>query len=340
MEEQDMKRTAPEISIIVPVYKTELYLRRCVDSILAQTFRDFELILVDDGSPDGCPAICDDYAAQDPRVVVIHQENGGVSKARNTGLDRAQGKYIMFCDSDDIVSKRWCEHLYTRSIENDRYMPVCAYTGCAEEVGSERQLPIVADIRIAPQEYYRLNQAGIAGYIWNAIFIHSVLETKKICFREKKEKGDYNEDLLFTMQYIKNMQGIIYCGYADYGYLTREDSLSRGAAAPYLEKYLEKYMLWKDFLCYYGQAQKSDDLASTTLYHIIHALSREVAENRWMTPFFWQTVQRDLVTDILHEAVNHREDPRILRYIEGKQALRLWIRLKLGSLKAKRTKER
>ena len=86
----------PEVSIIVPVYKVEPYLRRCVDSILAQTFTDFELILVDDGSPDNCPAICDEYAERDSRVRVIHKENGGVSSARNAGMEAAVGGGI-FC---------------------------------------------------------------------------------------------------------------------------------------------------------------------------------------------------------------------------------------------------
>lgn len=93
----------PTISVIVPVYKAEKYIHRCVDSILAQTFTDFELILVDDGSPDNCPVICDEYAAKDCRVRVIHQENGGVSRARNMGLRCANGEYITFVDSDDYI---------------------------------------------------------------------------------------------------------------------------------------------------------------------------------------------------------------------------------------------
>ena len=93
----------PQISVIVPVYKVEQYLSACVDSILTQTFRDFELILVDDGSPDNCGAMCDAYAAQDPRVRVIHQQNGGLSAARNAALDIAAGEYVTFIDSDDIV---------------------------------------------------------------------------------------------------------------------------------------------------------------------------------------------------------------------------------------------
>lgn len=90
----------PEISLIVPVYKVEPYLRRCVDSVLGQTFTDFELILVDDGSPDGCPAICDEYAQKDSRVHVIHQENGGLSAARNAGISysfsKNESQYIAF----------------------------------------------------------------------------------------------------------------------------------------------------------------------------------------------------------------------------------------------------
>ena len=93
----------PELSVIVPVYNAEKYLHKCVDSILNQTFADFELLLVDDGSPDQCGTICDAYAAQDPRVKVIHKSNGGVSEARNVGLDKAQGNYISFIDPDDWV---------------------------------------------------------------------------------------------------------------------------------------------------------------------------------------------------------------------------------------------
>lgn len=102
----------PKISVIVPVYKVEPYLRRCVDSILAQTFTDFELILVDDGSPDGCPAICDEYAKMDNRVRVIHKVNGGLSDARNAGLDAAVGEFISFVDSDDFVSNEYLQKMF------------------------------------------------------------------------------------------------------------------------------------------------------------------------------------------------------------------------------------
>ena len=94
----------PAISIIIPVYRAEAYLHECIDSILSQGFNDFELILVDDGSPDGCPAICDEYSASDDKTTVIHKENGGTADARNTGIRIASGRYIMFVDCDDHLS--------------------------------------------------------------------------------------------------------------------------------------------------------------------------------------------------------------------------------------------
>ena len=105
------QKKSPEISIIVPVYKVEKYLNECIDSILAQTFTDFELILVDDGSPDNCPALCDAAAEKDSRVRVIHKINGGVSTARNAGLAAAQGNWIGFVDPDDFVDKTYYEKM-------------------------------------------------------------------------------------------------------------------------------------------------------------------------------------------------------------------------------------
>lgn len=108
-------RTGAKISVIVPVYKVEPYLRTCIDSILNQTFRAFELILIDDGSPDNCGAICDEYAAKDDRITVIHQENAGLSVARNTGLDwvfaNSCSEWITFVDSDDLLTSTALDHL-------------------------------------------------------------------------------------------------------------------------------------------------------------------------------------------------------------------------------------
>lgn len=119
------------ISVIVPVYKVEKYLHRCVDSILAQTFANFELILVDDGSPDNCGTICDEYAKLDKRIHVIHQENGGLSSARNTGIDWAfensDSKWLTFIDSDDWVHPQYLEVLLNSAEKNNMSISVCGY---------------------------------------------------------------------------------------------------------------------------------------------------------------------------------------------------------------------
>lgn len=117
----------PLISVIVPVYKVEAYLPACVDSILSQTFSDFELILVDDGSPDACGAMCDGYARENSRIHVIHQENGGLSAARNAGLDIAKGKYVTFVDSDDVIMRDYLRELYLAITKNDAEVACCKF---------------------------------------------------------------------------------------------------------------------------------------------------------------------------------------------------------------------
>jgi glycosyltransferase involved in cell wall biosynthesis len=109
----------PIISIIIPVYKVEKYLHRCLDSILAQTFIDFECILVDDGSPDNCPAICDEYAKKNNRITVIHKENTGVAAARDSGLSKASAEFVMYVDSDDWLEPNALELLYKKQRETD-----------------------------------------------------------------------------------------------------------------------------------------------------------------------------------------------------------------------------
>ena len=117
----------PKVSIIVPVYKAEKYLHRCIDSILSQSFTDWELILVDDGSPDSSGAICDEYAQKDARIQVIHKVNGGVSNARQSGMDIAKGEYVIHADPDDWVETNMLEELYGKAKEEDADMVICDF---------------------------------------------------------------------------------------------------------------------------------------------------------------------------------------------------------------------
>lgn len=169
----------PELSVIVPVYKVEPYLPKCVDSILMQTFRDFELILIDDGSPDNCGAICEQYAARDDRIKVIHQANAGVSAARNAGLNIASGDYIGFVDSDDWIEPEMYATMLAVAKEKQVDVVICGiqYT----DVDFVKQTPsLPTEGSYTTEDLLRAlfgmpNPLG--GGVWNKLFARTTLET-------------------------------------------------------------------------------------------------------------------------------------------------------------------
>ena len=137
------KRVA--VSVIVPIYKIERYLRQCIESILAQTFTDFELLLIDDGSPDECPTICDEYAKKDSRIHVFHKSNGGLTSARNYGLDNAKGEWIMHIDGDDWIEPTYIEELYNAAIKNKADIAICGFRFAFEDGRYIEEHPTVWD---------------------------------------------------------------------------------------------------------------------------------------------------------------------------------------------------
>ena len=141
------------ISIIIPVYKVEDYLSDCVESVLAQTYRNFELILVDDGSPDNCPQMCDDFATRDSRIRVIHKENGGLSSARNAGIDIARGEYLAFLDSDDLWSPLFLERLYRAIQETGGDFAVCLFQRFCGEAPKELPESIATEVLTQRQAF-------------------------------------------------------------------------------------------------------------------------------------------------------------------------------------------
>ena len=165
------------ISVIVPVYKVEEFLSRCVDSILCQSYTDFELILVDDGSPDSCGAMCDGYAEQDSRVHVIHQENGGLSAARNSGIDwvfaNSDSRWLAFVDSDDWVHPDFLKVLYETAEETLCRISVCGFFRTSGEDFPEQ--PYHAPMRIASGDYYCGDyQDGQTAVAWNKLYHRSL----------------------------------------------------------------------------------------------------------------------------------------------------------------------
>ena len=139
----------PLISVIVPIYKVEKYLTICVDSLLRQSYGNLEIILVDDGSPDECPAICDQYQNKDNRIKVIHKKNGGLSDARNAGLDIAQGEYVAFVDSDDFIDEDYICKLYDALQQNRASIAVCGIQIIDESNKVTEQICVTQDKKLS-----------------------------------------------------------------------------------------------------------------------------------------------------------------------------------------------
>lgn len=207
-----MDTNQPKISVIVPVYKAEVYLHRCVDSLLAQTFPDFEILLVDDGSPDRSGEICDEYARKDKRVRVFHKENGGVSSARQCGMDNARGEYTIHADPDDWVEADMLEELYKKAREEDADMVICDYY--EEKKGKTiyvKQQPSSLDHETVLRELFQ----QLHGSCWNKL-------VKRVCYKEFRVKFplelSYCEDLFVNSCLVLHNIKIAYLPKAFYHY--------------------------------------------------------------------------------------------------------------------------
>lgn len=216
-----------KISIIIPVFNSEKYLENCLSSILAQDFKDWECILVDDGSTDLSYKICVDWSEQDGRYVVIHQPNYGVSAARNRGIRSASGSYITFVDSDDVVSPRYLSALSEAILSDDADLAVCGMT--IECAGKPIEVKRTPDVK-----WFPLNSYHIAPF-WvlekNHLLFGPVGKLyKKHLFPNHHapfdEKIDYGEDLLFNLEYLQRTQSVAIVSEVLYHYRKRENSLS------------------------------------------------------------------------------------------------------------------
>ena len=216
-----MNEMTPKISVIVPVYKAEAYLHRCVDSLLAQTFTDFEILLVDDGSPDRSGEICDEYARKDTRVRVFHKENGGVSSARQCGMDNARGEYTIHADPDDWVEPEMLEELYKKAKEEDADMVICDfYEERKNKTIYVRQQPSALDHETVLCELFQ----QLHGSCWNKL-------VRRACYREFGVRFplelSYCEDLYVNTSLLSHKMNVIYLPKAFYHYdqYTNEESL-------------------------------------------------------------------------------------------------------------------
>jgi len=209
----------PLISVIVPIYNVEEYLNRCVESIVNQTYQNLEIILVDDGSPDNCPQMCDEWAGKDSRIKVIHKENGGLSDARNAGMKIATGDYISFIDSDDWIDRK------TFSLVMEKIIAAKAQIGAFNiiSVDSNSFTPDLSD------EYELLNSeqaientiddTGVKTVAWNKVYHKNVLQGLTF------PKGKLHEDEFFTFHALDKAEKIVYLHRQCYYYFQRPTSI-------------------------------------------------------------------------------------------------------------------
>lgn len=256
-----------EVSIIVPVYQVEKYIRQCVDSILAQTFTDFELILVDDGSRDKSGQICDEYAGMDERVKVIHKENGGAADTRNRGMDQAVGNYVMFVDSDDYIAPTMLECLYRNMLNENADIAACNYLYFFEH---DRKKDFATNVKsevLTGSEifYYRKNERnyGFWTVVWNKLMKRETVG--KVRFRS----GKYYEDEFWANEIYQMDIKIVTIPECLYYYRQHENSTMRQKK---IARSLDLIEAYQERIYIYLKEQKFSDQAYKVLVYSLEHL--------------------------------------------------------------------
>ena len=230
----------PIISIIVPIYNVGKYLPKCIESILNQTFKNFELILVNDGSTDNSGVVCDDYAKKDTRIKIIHKSNGGVSSARNAGLYVAKGEYIGFVDPDDYIDKNMYEKLYRLCIDNNSDIAICRFN---REINGKIQNKESTEEIIELNNMEAMNEL-FKGNLYRFSLCNKLFSKKcfnYVLFPEER----IHEDLSTTYKLFANSKKAVYINYCGYIYVRRENSI---LTSTYNEKRLQAFIAWDEII--------------------------------------------------------------------------------------------
>lgn len=244
-----------ELSIIIPVYKTEKYLRECVDSVLREAPQNSEIILVDDGSPDNCPQICDEYAEKDERVKVIHKKNAGVSAARNSAIEIAQGEKLFFLDSDDYVPKDYFKLLLSYSAD----LVISSYRAFYED-GTPDIYGAIKTIYYESLQSYLLDFykyfATAFNFPWGKLYKTSIIKEYNIRFNPSII---VSEDAIFNVEYYQHCKNIQMVSEAQLQYRQLPTSASRRFFPDLFQWYLTSYNIIKELLLKYGAFSKENE---------------------------------------------------------------------------------
>jgi len=230
------------VSVIVPVYKVEDYLRKCVDSILAQTYKNLEIILVDDGSPDNCGKICDEYALMDKRIKVIHKENGGLSDARNAGLDICTGEYIAFVDSDDWVDEDYIatfmKYAQPDTIVCCGYKRIYLKKSIPHRMLAVKEFSAVEAIKVQQEQEIAVSTGAsnvnpITNAVWNKLY------PKKFFDKIKFPVGKVYEDIYVCFELFLKSQKVVVVPNTTYNYFCRDSSICGRPSAKSIRDFID-----------------------------------------------------------------------------------------------------
>lgn len=256
-----------EVSIIVPIYNVEKYLQKCIDSILNQTFKNFELILVDDGSPDKCPQIADDYASKYPEIIsVIHKKNGGVGEARNFGIESAKGKYILIIDSDDYIEPDMVEAMYENIVKYNSDIAICGFKSVSESgnVISVTKENLQTGKSLALKDNKEILLTNPAP--WNKMYKRSLFEENK---EIRYPSGVWYEDIRVTLKLLTQAKTITYVDKALLNYLWREGSQTNNKNC---NRNVEIIAAFEDIISYYKEKdifnEYKEELEFLTILHV------------------------------------------------------------------------
>lgn len=208
------------ISVIIPIYNVEKYLNQCIQSVVNQTYRNLEIILVDDGSPDNCPAICDAWAAKDSRIKVVHKENGGSGQARNVALDIAEGQYVGFVDSDDYIAPHMYEHLLHFMTENVDIVE-CNYKETSDDymLFDEENNWIHQEYTARDALSYHINDTLFRQIIWNKLYRNQTIDNIRF------PVGNRIDDEFWTYRVIANARKLVHTSCKMYAYRQQPESV-------------------------------------------------------------------------------------------------------------------
>ena len=213
------------ITVMIPAYNAQKYIGRCIESLLKQTYKEIEILIVNDGSKDNTKSICEDYSQKDSRVRLVNQENGGEGAARNTGLREAKGKYLTFVDADDYVKEDFIERLHTNLVKINAGLAICGFTELREDTVLNETS---GDITFMNQEEgmeMLLREDSFKGYVWNKIFDLDIIRQNKLSFDTSLAVWT---DVLFVFQYMRHIEKIVFDPTPEYYYIYLETSVSHG----------------------------------------------------------------------------------------------------------------